>query len=72
MHLVCMNMTISYKWNLNIGIETNDQARCEENENVQHRHPLEQLSDRIDRLEIVLKKLFFIRYFSREIHVLSI
>jgi hypothetical protein len=35
-------------------------VKCEENESLEHRDALEQLSDKIDQLVIVLDKVFII------------
>jgi polycystin 1L2 len=50
-----------------LGIKQNNQVECQQNKN-----SLEQLSNKIDQLIIILNKVLIVEYFCYRIHVLSI
>jgi hypothetical protein len=45
---------------IDIGFDKDNGRKSKENESLEHREPLEQLSDKIDQLVIVLNKVFSI------------
>ena len=45
------------------GMKKNNETRCQENQNSQDRHPMDQLSDKIDQLVVTLNKVCIVKMF---------
>ncbi len=59
-HLVCMTLLNEVKFRIYIDVGMDNEIKHQENESLEHRDALEQLSDKIDQLVIVLDKVFII------------